>query len=97
MLENAAVIAVLSFAALLGAHFTYGRFMARRIFQLHPTRPTPAHSLEDGIVKRFLRAAKAAGTMQELTKRPLTAEGAERAANPRSRSAKMRVAERTDA
>lgn len=52
------------------------------------------HSLEDGIVKRFLRAAKAEGTLQELTKRPVIADAGERAVNPRSRSAKLRVAER---
>lgn len=52
------------------------------------------HSLEDGLVKRFLRAAKAAGTLRELTRRPVIADAAEREANPRSRSAKLRVAER---
>jgi 16S rRNA (cytosine1402-N4)-methyltransferase len=52
------------------------------------------HSLEDGLVKQFMRAAKAAGTLEELTKRPLIAEPAEREANPRSRSAKLRVAQR---
>lgn len=52
------------------------------------------HSLEDKIVKQFLRTAAKAGTMRELTKRPIVAEGTERRANPRSRSAKMRVAER---
>ena len=51
-------------------------------------------SLEDGIVKRFLRGAKEAGTMQEVTRRPVVAEPVERRANPRSRSAKMRVARR---
>jgi 16S rRNA (cytosine1402-N4)-methyltransferase len=52
------------------------------------------HSLEDGMVKAFLRQAKADGTMQELTRRPVVASPAERAANPRSRSAKLRVAQR---
>jgi 16S rRNA (cytosine1402-N4)-methyltransferase len=52
------------------------------------------HSLEDGLVKRFLRAAHAEGAMRELTKRPVVADASERAANPRSRSAKLRVAER---
>jgi 16S rRNA (cytosine1402-N4)-methyltransferase len=52
------------------------------------------HSLEDSIVKTFLRAAKAAGTFTELTKRPVIAEPEERGRNPRSRSAKLRVAER---
>ena len=54
------------------------------------------HSLEDGIVKRFLRAAKRAGTLRELTRRPVIATATERAGNPRSRSAKLRVAERLD-
>lgn len=53
------------------------------------------HSLEDGIVKRFTRAAKSAGTFEELTRRPVIAEPDEREANPRSRSAKLRVARRT--
>lgn len=52
------------------------------------------HSLEDGLVKKFLRAAKQAGTFKELTKRPIIAEPHERSRNPRSRSAKLRVAER---
>lgn len=53
-------------------------------------------SLEDGIVKRFLRAAKTEGTFRELTRRPIVAEAAERRRNPRSRSAKLRVAERIE-
>lgn len=52
------------------------------------------HSLEDGIVKRFLRAAKQEGVLRELARRPVVADAAERAANPRSRSAKLRVGER---
>lgn len=52
------------------------------------------HSLEDGLVKDFLRQAKAAGTMASLTRRPVIADPRERAANPRSRSAKLRAAER---
>jgi 16S rRNA (cytosine1402-N4)-methyltransferase len=55
------------------------------------------HSLEDGIAKRVFRAGKTAGTFRELTKRPVIADDVERAANPRSRSAKLRVAERMDA
>ena len=49
MLHNAAVIAIASFAALILAYFTYGRFIARRIFRLRADRLTPAHTLEDGI------------------------------------------------
>jgi 16S rRNA (cytosine1402-N4)-methyltransferase len=52
------------------------------------------HSLEDGIVKRFLRDAKVAGRFRELTRRPVVADAVERKRNPRSRSAKLRVAER---
>lgn len=48
------------------------------------------HSLEDGLVKRFLRSVK--DEMEELTRRPVIADQAERRANPRSRSAKLRVA-----
>jgi 16S rRNA (cytosine1402-N4)-methyltransferase len=50
------------------------------------------HSLEDGLVKRFLRGAKA--ELEPLTDRPIVADQAERRANPRSRSAKLRVARR---
>lgn len=49
------------------------------------------HSLEDGICKRALRHG---GALQELTKRPEVADQAERQRNPRSRSAKLRVAQR---
>ena len=55
------------------------------------------HSREDGIVKRFLREAKAEGTLREVTKRPVIPDALERKRNPRSRSAKLRVAERTEA
>ncbi len=54
------------------------------------------HSLEDGIVKRFLRAARARGVFRELTERPVIADPQEREANPRSRSAKLRVAVRVE-
>lgn len=52
------------------------------------------HSLEDGIVKRFVRRCEAEGTMREVTKRPVGPDDRERGRNPRSRSAKLRVAER---
>jgi carbon starvation protein len=49
MLENAAVIALLAFAGLVVAYFTYGRFIASRIYGLDPHRKTPSHELEDGV------------------------------------------------
>jgi 16S rRNA (cytosine1402-N4)-methyltransferase len=52
------------------------------------------HSLEDGIVKQAIRAGKTAGVWEELTKRPVVADPDERTRNPRSRSAKLRVARR---
>jgi 16S rRNA (cytosine1402-N4)-methyltransferase len=52
------------------------------------------HSLEDGAVKRFLREAEKRKTMKQVTDRPVTADDAERQRNPRSRSAKLRVATR---
>lgn len=54
------------------------------------------HSLEDGIVKRFLREMKKAGVLEELTRRPEIADPQERRSNPRSRSAKLRVARRLE-
>jgi 16S rRNA (cytosine1402-N4)-methyltransferase len=69
------------------------------------------HSLEDRIVKNFLgdrgkasggsrhlpETAQVAPSFAILTKRPVTPDDAEIAANPRSRSAKLRAAERTAA
>lgn len=52
------------------------------------------HSGEDRIVKRLFREAAAAGAWSLLTKHPLVPSAAERATNPRSRSAKLRVLER---
>ena len=49
MLHNAMVIALVSLAALVVAYFTYGRFLARRIFRLDPNWPTPSHTMTDGI------------------------------------------------
>jgi carbon starvation protein len=49
MLDNAAVVALLGFAAFVLAYFTYGRFIARRVCRLDPNRRTPAHELEDGV------------------------------------------------
>ena len=52
------------------------------------------HSLEDRLVKNFLRAQQEAGLLSILTKKPLTATAEEASANPRSRSAKLRIAVR---
>jgi 16S rRNA (cytosine1402-N4)-methyltransferase len=65
------------------------------------------HSLEDRLVKHFFREKAAdcpgsapvcacahAPALRILTRKPLVASSGERAANPRSRSAKLRVAQR---
>jgi 16S rRNA (cytosine1402-N4)-methyltransferase len=57
------------------------------------------HSLEDRIVKLFFRAQSGYGgegptRLQIITKKPLEASEQEARANPRSRSAKLRIAER---
>ena len=52
------------------------------------------HSLEDRIVKDSLRAGREKGVYNVLTKKPLTATEEEIDRNPRSRSAKLRAAER---
>ncbi|HEX7512354.1 MAG TPA: 16S rRNA (cytosine(1402)-N(4))-methyltransferase RsmH [Candidatus Methylomirabilis sp.] len=52
------------------------------------------HSLEDRIVKQTWRRLEAEAGMRVLTKRPITPGEAEEAANPRSRSAKLRGLER---
>ncbi len=49
------------------------------------------HSLEDGIVKSLFKERE---DLKILTKRPIVPSGEEIAKNPRSRSAKMRVAEK---
>ena len=49
------------------------------------------HSLEDRLVKRAFAELAQRGHATRLTKRPITATASEIAANPRSRSAKLRV------
>ena len=51
-------------------------------------------SMEDRMVKQTFRSAEQAGLVRIVTKKPLTPSDEELAANPRSRSAKLRVAER---
>lgn len=55
------------------------------------------HSLEDRIVKHFMRAEAQIGRLRIITRKPVEASNEEQQANPRSRSAKLRVAERTQA
>jgi len=52
------------------------------------------HSLEDRRVKDALREGERGGLYSVLTKKPVTASAAEVGRNPRSRSAKLRAAER---
>jgi len=52
------------------------------------------HSLEDRIVKWRFRARADEGVLKVLTRKPLTPAEEEVTANPRARSAKLRVAER---
>lgn len=52
------------------------------------------HSLEDRIVKNFLREKQKERVVTILTKKPITASLEEKRANPRARSAKLRAAER---
>jgi 16S rRNA (cytosine1402-N4)-methyltransferase len=52
------------------------------------------HSLEDRMVKETFRKLEKEGEMHILTKKPVTPSEEERMRNPRSRSAKLRCAER---
>jgi 16S rRNA (cytosine1402-N4)-methyltransferase len=52
------------------------------------------HSLEDRIVKQSFRAAEEEGEGKRITKKPLVPAQEERAANPRARSAKLRIFEK---
>jgi len=53
------------------------------------------HSIEDRVVKHAFKAAAAAERGVVLTKRPITASNEELEANPRARSAKLRIFEKT--
>ena len=52
------------------------------------------HSTEDRLVKQAFRSAEQTGLLAILTKKPLSPADDELARNPRSRSAKLRVAEK---
>ena len=52
------------------------------------------HSLEDRLVKDALRDGAHGGTYRVLTKKPVVATADEEQRNPRSRSAKLRAAEK---
>jgi len=52
------------------------------------------HSLEDRIVKQALRGFASEGVVTVVTRKPLRPTAEEVAANPRARSARLRVAER---
>lgn len=52
------------------------------------------HSLEDRIVKEKFKEAKGKGILELITKKPITPDEKEIEDNPRSRSAKLRIAKR---
>jgi 16S rRNA (cytosine1402-N4)-methyltransferase len=52
-------------------------------------------SMEDRLVKQAFRSAEQTGLVRIVTKKPLSPSPEEESRNPRSRSAKLRVAERT--
>ena len=52
------------------------------------------HSLEDRIVKNFFKEKKTKKEIETLTKKPIKASPKERRKNPRSRSAKLRTAQK---
>jgi 16S rRNA (cytosine1402-N4)-methyltransferase len=53
------------------------------------------HSLEDGMVKRDFLQRQRDGVYRIITKRPITADAREIAANRRARSAKLRIAQKS--
>jgi len=52
------------------------------------------HSVEDRMVKQAFRFAEQTGLIRIITKKPITPTDQEIASNPRSRSAKLRIAEK---
>jgi 16S rRNA (cytosine1402-N4)-methyltransferase len=72
-------------------------FLTAAVRRLHPGGRIAViafHSLEDRIVKHTFRSLQTAGELTIRTKRPRVASEAEIDRNPRSRSAKLRAAER---
>lgn len=55
------------------------------------------HSLEDRIVKNLFRALRQTGAFEVLTSKPISPSEREERANPRSRSARLRVLSKRDA
>jgi 16S rRNA (cytosine1402-N4)-methyltransferase len=55
------------------------------------------HSLEDRLVKDAFREGSSEGVLKILTRKPVTASEEEQRRNPRSRSAKLRAAEKQEA
>ena len=53
------------------------------------------HSMEDRAVKQAFRSAEQTGQLKIVTEKPLSPTDSELQANPRSRSAKLRIAEKT--
>jgi len=53
------------------------------------------HSLEDRLVKENFKENRQRGVYHVLTKKPVRATETEVAANPRARSARLRIAQRT--
>jgi 16S rRNA (cytosine1402-N4)-methyltransferase len=54
------------------------------------------HSLEDRMVKHFIRDASANGQLRPVNKKPVLPREEEIRQNTRARSAKLRAAERTE-
>jgi len=74
-----------------------GQFLTRTPAALHSGGRLVVlsyHSREDRIVKHALQEAERQGTLQVLTRHVIQPTEEEKAANPRSRSAKLRCAER---
>ena len=46
---DALLIVVVAFVGYILAYYTYGRFLARKIFRLRPDAVTPSHALHDGV------------------------------------------------